>query len=54
MNTIKYKEWLIHHHPENNSYEVCLPNNTLWTRTYSLLSAKRMITKDSTWVKVKL
>jgi hypothetical protein len=54
MTTIKYKDWIIHYHPENQSYEVCLPNETLWARTQSLLSAKRMITKDITWVKVKL
>lgn len=51
MFTIKYKGWYINGYVDRNECKVVLPKGGLWGTAKSLLSAKRMITRDSKWVR---
>lgn len=51
MFTIQYKAWFINGYIDRSECTVVLPKGGLWGKAKSLLAAKRMITRDSQWVK---
>lgn len=51
MFTIEYKGWFIAGYFDRPECKVILPKGGLWGTAKSLQAAKRMITKDSKWVK---
>lgn len=53
MWTISYKGWFIAGYCDRNECSVILPKGGHWGNAKSLLAAKRMITRDSQWVKDK-
>lgn len=50
MFTINYKGWYINGYIDRPECHVVLPHGGHWIKAKSLLSAKRIITRDSKWV----
>lgn len=51
MFTINYRGWYIHGYIDRPGCRIQLPNGGLWCRAKTLLGAKRIITRDSKWVR---
>ena len=51
MFTIKYKNWYINGYIDRPECTVVLPKGGVWCSAKSLLAAKRIITRDSQWVR---
>jgi hypothetical protein len=53
MFTVSYKGWFIACYIDKPKCSVILPKGGHWCNAKSLLSAKRIISRDSQWVKDK-
>lgn len=51
MFTIQYRGWFIHGYTDRRDCRIQLPNGGLWCNAKTLVGAKRIITRDSQWVR---